>query len=384
MKKIILVPDSFKGTMSSFYICSVMKKACLDIFPEAQVISLPVADGGEGTVDAFLEAVGGIKKEVKVENPFFEKIKTYYGILANEKDTEHKTAVIETALCAGLPLAEGRLNPSITTTYGVGTIIKDALANGCTKIILGLGGSATNDGGCGLLSALGLKFFNFENQEFIPTGGTLKNIARIDVSNLNPALKHCSITVMCDIDNPLYGETGAAYVFAPQKGADPNCVRELDEGLRHFAQAAKAATGKDCAFAKGTGAAGGMGYGALVFLAANLQMGIETVLDTVHFDKALSDADFVFTGEGKLDSQSVRGKVIAGVGRRARQKSVPVIAVVGDAAATEAEMYAAGLSAVFSINRLAVPYSEAKKTASADLAYTMHNILRLLKLNRTR
>ncbi len=380
MKKILLIPDSFKGTMSSSQICTLMKKAIGEIFPQADAVSIPVADGGEGSVDAFLEAVGGVKKTVQVKNPFFEEMKSFYGILNCTEFNSEKTAIIEMAACAGLPLALGRFNPAETTTYGVGQLIEDALKNGCKKIIIGLGGSATNDGGCGAAAALGVCFFDKDGKSFVPVGGTLKDIKGIDISGLNPLLKETELTTMYDIDNPLYGRTGAAYIYAPQKGADEAMVKELDEGLKHLAEVVRQDLGVDIASLPGAGAAGGMGYGTIAFLGSKLKPGIETVLDTVQFDKQLEDADCVFTGEGKLDSQSLLGKVVVGVARRAKKKKVPVIAVVGDAESGVDSAYMEGITAVFSINRLAVPFSQAKTTAEADLFATMKDILRLMQV----
>lgn len=383
MKNILLIPDSFKGTMSSARICTLMTSAIKEIFPEAQTVSIPAADGGEGTIDAFLEAIGGTKKTLKVKNLFFEEMEGFYAVLENADSDIQKTAVIEMAACAGLPLALGRLKPSLTTTYGAGELIADALEKGCTNIIIGLGGSATNDGGCGAAAALGVKFFDKEGKSFIPVGGTLKNIESIDTAGLNPLVKKASFTTICDIDNPLFGKNGAAYIFAPQKGADPKTVEELDKGLRHLAQVAGKTEGitSGCEAAQicGAGAAGGMGYGTLIFLGSELKMGIEIVLDTVDFDKKLKEASLVFTGEGKLDSQSLRGKVIAGVAKRAKKKNVPVIALVGDTENGIDPIYDMGVSAVFSINRRAVPFTQAQKTAEIDLVSTMKDILRLIK-----
>ncbi|PIE98942.1 MAG: glycerate kinase [Treponema sp.] len=384
MKKILLIPDSFKGTMSSAEVCALMEEAVSDILADTQTVSIPVADGGEGSVEAFLEFLGGEKKMLQVKNPFFEEIESFYGILNTEKSKFPKTAVIEMAACAGLPLAFGRLDPSLTTTYGVGQLIEDALKNGCENIILGLGGSATNDGGCGAAVALGVRFFDKSGKSFVPVGGTLKDICNIDISGLNPLLKEAKVTTMCDIDNPLFGKNGAAYIFAPQKGANPAMVEELDKGLKHLASIVEKCLGadlnSDTAKIAGTGAAGGMGYGNLIFFGSELKMGIETVLDTVQFDRQLEDASFVFTGEGKLDSQSLRGKVVVGVARRAKKKGVPVIAIVGDAENKTDDVYKCGVNSVFSINRLAVPFSEAKKTAKEDLLYTMKDVLRLIKI----
>ncbi len=380
MKKILLIPDSFKGTMSSQEICEIMKKAINNHFPSAEVVSIPVADGGEGSVDAFLEALGGDKITCAVNNPFFENMEGFYGVLPKTSEAPNeKTAVIEMAACAGLPLVSDRLNPLKTTTYGVGELMAHALENGCNHIIMGLGGSSTNDGGCGAASALGVKFFDKEGKEFTPTGGTMINIEKIDVSGLNPAVKNCKITTMCDIDNPLYGETGAAYVFGPQKGATPEIVKELDAGLKHLAEIVKKDLGLDNATVPGTGAAGGMGFGMLCLLGSELKMGIETVLDTVHFDKQLEGADYVFSGEGKIDTQSLRGKVVIGVGNRTKKAGVKLISIVGDIGDNIQEAYDLGVTAIFSINRVCVPFSEAKLRAKSDLELTMDNVVRFIK-----
>ena len=380
MKKILLIPDSFKGTMSSARICSIMQKAVREIFPGCEALSIPVADGGEGSVDAFLEALGGTKKYVCVKNPFFEDMESFYGILnAADAGSEGKTAVIEMASCAGLPLASGRLNPALATTYGAGQLIEDALKNGCTNVIVGLGGSATNDAGCGAAAALGVQFFDGAGKSFVPVGGTLKDICRIDVSGLNPLLKRTRITAMCDIDNPLYGENGAAYIFGPQKGADEKAVKRLDAGLRRLAEIVERDLHKDASLMPGAGAAGGMGYGMNVFFGSKLQMGIETVLDTVKFDELVKDADCVFSGEGKIDTQSLRGKVVIGIARRTKKAGVPLIAVVGDIGDDIEAAYDTGVSAVFSINRVAVDYARAKPRAKSDLALTVENIMRFIE-----
>jgi glycerate kinase len=254
VKKIVLIPDSFKGTMSSMEICTIMKETVLSHFPECGVLSIPVADGGEGSVDCFLNAVGGEKLSVRAAGPFFGEMDTFYGIVDGGK-----TAVVEMAACAGLPLAGENRNPMMTTSFGVGQIITSALERGCRKIILGLGGSSTNDAGCGAAAALGAKFLDKNGTEFIPVGGTLREIALIDLSGLHPALPEAELICMCDIDNPLYGENGAAFVFAPQKGADADMVRLLDEGLRHFAGMARGCLGKEVGTLPGGGAAGGDG-----------------------------------------------------------------------------------------------------------------------------
>lgn len=372
VKKAILIPDSFKGTLSSAEICCIMSRAVLRHFPGCDVRSIPVADGGEGSVDAFLTALGGEKIYAQVSGPYFEPMHAFYGLIGD-------TAVIEMAACAGLPLVGENKNPSLTSTYGVGELMAHALAKGAKKIIMGLGGSATNDGGCGAAAALGVKFINAAGESFIPVGGTLRNIAAIDMSGLAPELKKAEIITMCDIDNPMYGEKGAAYIFAPQKGADESMVRELDEGLRHLGEVIKQNLGLDLTAIPGGGAAGAMGAGMAAFFGSRLQMGIETVLDTAGFDALVDDADCIFTGEGKIDSQSLRGKVVIGVARRAKKLGVPVIAVVGGAELELDAAYEEGVSAVFTINRLPMDLKESAKYSAVNLDFVMDNILRLLK-----
>lgn len=377
MEKILLVPDSFKGTLSSRQVCQVMAGQLRRFFPQAQVKSIPVADGGEGSVEAFLAAAGGERRTRTVTGPFGEPVEAFYGILG-----DGRTAVIEMAACAGLPLAEGRLNPERATTYGVGELLLAAKEAGCTKAILGLGGSCTNDGGAGAAAALGAKFTRADGTAFIPTGGTLGEIAALDVSPVAQALQGMELTAMCDIDNPLYGEAGAAAVFAPQKGADAAMVARLDAGLRHLGQVAARCLGRDFSHLPGAGAAGGLGFGMAAFCGAQLRMGIDAVLDAVGFDSLLPGTDVVFTGEGKIDSQSARGKVVSGVAARCRKAGVPVVAVVGQIGQGFEEMYQQGLTAVFSINRAAQPFAESRFHAGENLALTMENIARLLAAGR--
>ena len=377
MEKILLVPDSFKGTLSSRQVCQVMAGQLRRFFPQAQVKSIPVADGGEGSVEAFLAAAGGERRTRTVTGPFGELVEAFYGILG-----DGRTAVIEMAACAGLPLAEGRLNPERATTYGVGELLLAAKEAGCTKAILGLGGSCTNDGGVGAAAALGAKFTRADGAAFIPTGGTLGEIAALDVSPVAQALQGMELTAMCDIDNPLYGEAGAAAVFAPQKGADAAMVARLDAGLRHLGQVSARCLGRDFSHLPGAGAAGGLGFGMAAFCGAQLRMGIDAVLDAVGFDSLLPGTDMVFTGEGKIDSQSARGKVVSGVAARCRKAGVPVVAVVGQIGQGFEEMYQQGLTAVFSINRAAQPFAESRFHAGENLALTMENIARLLAASR--
>ncbi|SHN68603.1 glycerate kinase [Desulfovibrio litoralis] len=373
MRKVILIPDSFKGTMSSCEICSIMEQAIHRHLPGVKVVSIPVADGGEGSVDCFLSAVGGIKQNVKVKDPYFKEIDSFYGLLPDG------TAIVEMAACAGLPLVENNKSATKTTTYGVGQLIAHAAQAGCKRIIIGLGGSATNDGGTGAAAALGVKFKNSKGESFVPVGGTLKDIVHIDVSGLLPKLKEIELVAMCDIDNPLCGIHGAAHVFGPQKGADPETVKLLDAGLLNLAKVVKVDLGKDICDLAGAGAAGGMGGGMVAFLGAKLQMGIETILDTVGFDELLKDADLVFSGEGKIDFQSLRGKVVIGVARRTKKAGVPLIAVVGDIGDNIEAAYNEGISGIFSINRVAVPFDESKNRSKDDLRLTIDNIIRFIQ-----
>lgn len=373
--KFVLIPDSFKGTLSSVQICKITAAKIREHFPDSKILEIPVADGGEGSVDAFLLAVGGEKIKVKVKNPYFEDMDSYFGLIDGGK-----TAVVEMASCAGLPLVENRKDPRLTTTYGVGQLMLAAAERGVKKIVVGLGGSATNDGGCGAAAAAGAKFYNKEGREFIPTGGTVIDIESIDLEGINKVFKDIEIITMCDIDNPMYGTFGASYVFAPQKGADEKCVEELDKGIENLSRVIAETTGKDISQIPGTGAAGAMGAGMVAFFNAKLQMGIQTVLDTVQFDEKIADADYIFTGEGKLDAQSLRGKVVMGIAQRAQQQEKKVIAVVGGADDKNIkEVYRMGVTAVFPINRLPQDFSVSRQYSAENLSYTMDNILRLLK-----
>ena len=373
MKNILLIPDSFKGTMSSEEICSIMDKAIKTHYPDAEVKQIPVADGGEGSVDAFLQALGGEKRSLTVQGPFGKPMESFYGVVKGN------TAIIEMAACAGLPLVGDELHPERTTTYGVGELILAAAKSGCKEIIVGLGGSATNDAGCGAAAACGVLFKDEKGKAFIPTGGTLHQVASIDCSGLDKALQNISITTMCDIDNPFYGTKGAAYIFGPQKGADAEMVKILDANLESLAKVISKDCKLDVQAIPGSGAAGGMGGGMAAFFGSALQMGIETVLDTVNFGKLLETADMVLTGEGKIDSQSLRGKVVIGVARRAKKANVPVLAVVGDISDDVEGAYDEGVSGIFSINRLAVDFKIAKKRAHKDMAMTIDNLMRFTK-----
>lgn len=374
MRKYVVIPDSFKGCLSSGEICDIIAREIRCRDPEARVCALPVADGGEGTVDAFLGALGGEKIAVPCRDPYGRPLTAHYGLFP-----DGKTAVIEMAAAAGLPLVGEDRRVADTTTYGVGQLIAHALKRGAERIILGLGGSATNDGGCGAAAALGVEFLDAEGKAFVPVGGTLCRLAHIRTDGLLPALRQAEVIAMCDIDNPLCGESGAAAVFAPQKGADAATVRMLDEGLAHLAAVIEKDLGCSLLTLPGGGAAGGFGAGSVAFLGARLQMGIEAVLDLTDFDRLAADAYLVITGEGRLDSQSLRGKVVVGVARRARALGVPVVALVGSSETDIAAAYDAGVTAVFPINPAPTTLSEALAHARTHLAFTAENVLRFAR-----
>ncbi|MGI6079740.1 MAG: glycerate kinase [Candidatus Avilachnospira sp.] len=372
MKKCLVISDSFKGTLSSVKICSLAEKSIKKIFPSCEVISIPVADGGEGTVDSFLSILKGEKISIDVKGPFFEDVHAYYGMFG-------KKAVIEMAQAAGLPLVEGRPDPLRASTYGVGQMIDDAVKRGAKEIVIGLGGSATNDGGCGCAAALGAVFKDKEGKEFVPVGGNLDLIAEIDISKAERKLSGIKISAMCDIDNPLYGKEGAAYVFGPQKGADEKTVELLDKNLAALSESIKRCLGKDVSGIPGSGAAGGMGGGISAFLGAELKPGIEAVLDMVCFCEKAPGADLIITGEGRLDTQTLRGKVISGVAKRAAELGVPVVAIVGAAEEGIDEIYDMGVSAVFPINRKPMPFSESKYKSEEFYESTLEDVLRLIR-----
>lgn len=359
MKKCIVISDSFKGSLPSRDICAIARERIPLFFPACEVRALSVADGGEGTVDCFLDSCGGERVLVSgVQNPYGEPIDAAYGLLPDG------TAVVEMAAAAGLPLVAGRKNPCVTTTYGVGQLIADALARGARRIVLGLGGSATNDGGCGCAAALGVRFTDAGGTSFVPVGATLDRIAHIDASAVRERLHGVRVIAMCDITNPTHGHSGAACIFAPQKGADEAAVRELNASV---------------AMLPGAGAAGAFGAGCVALLGAELRRGIEVVLDVVGFDALLTDADLVITGEGRIDAQSTHGKVVGGVARRAHARGVPVFAIVGDVGDDAYGAYDAGVSAIFSINRLAVPRDEAKARSHIDYTHTLDDLLRCIR-----
>lgn len=341
---IVIAVDSFKGSLSSRQVGEAIDEGIHKVFPDATTFILPMADGGEGTVEALVQARQGRILRTKVTSPIGEQIESFLGELPE------KTFVLEMAAASGLPLVPPeKRNPLVTTTKGTGELIIEAMNQGARHIILGIGGSATNDGGAGMAKALGVKFLDEEGKELPPGGGALGRLARIDVSQMDPRLKSTAITVMCDVDNPLCGIRGASSVFGPQKGATPEMVKVLDSNLEHYAKIIKDQLNVDLKDIPGSGAAGGLGAGLLAFTNAALKSGIETVLDTVKFDQMLEGADLVITGEGRIDSQSLFGKVPMGVAMRAVRHAKPVLAIVGSIGPGAEALYGHGISSIVSI-----------------------------------
>lgn len=373
MKKCVVVSDSFKGTVPSREICAIAQRVIPRHFPACEVVCIPVADGGEGTVDCFIQAMGAQRVEVTVTNALGEKSAAAYARL-------DELAIIEMAAAAGLPQVGARRCPGTATTYGVGELIVHAVGSGCKRILLGLGGSATNDGGCGCAAALGVGFLDADGQSFIPVGDTLGRIGRIDTAKAEELLHGVELTIMCDVTNPLYGATGAAYVFAPQKGADAEKVKRLDAGLRHFGDVIRSQLGIDVSAMPGAGAAGGMGAGCVALLGGIIQSGIDAVLDVTGFDRQLEGADLVITGEGRIDSQSADGKVISGVARRTRTKGIPLIAIAGGIADSAGAVYDIGVSAMFSTDRAALPVDMLGARSPDDYEATLNDIMSLIAI----
>ena len=372
INKVVVVSDSFKGTISSSRICEIARESIGKFFPECQVCTIPVADGGEGTVACFVEAAGAEPIPVTVSGPYGEPVQAFYGKMG-------KKAVVEMAAAAGLPMVGDRKNPELTTSYGVGELIRQAVDNGCNEILLGLGGSATTDGGCGCAAALGVEFLDEAGKSFVPVGQSLKKICQVDDRVARERLRDVQITIMSDVDNPLYGPRGAAYIFGPQKGADQAMVRRLDEGLRYLDDVIFQKYGSCTNEIPGAGAAGGMGAGCVAFLGASIKSGIDAILELVEFDRYLDGADMVLTGEGRIDAQSVRGKLISGIARRTSSARVPLVAVVGCIGDDASEAYDMGVTAMFSIDRNATAFENFAHRSEEFYRRTLEDILRLLR-----
>ena len=371
MKKIVIASDSFKGSLSSKEVAKTSAEAIKEVFPDCEVVCLEIADGGEGTVDALCQALGGTIISVPVHGPLGDIINAEYAIV--ETTEEGLTAVIEMSRASGLPLVPPELrNPMETSTYGTGELIADAVERGCRHFLVGIGGSATNDGGIGALSALGWRFLDSKGEKLHPAGASMNKIYRIDDTGKNPLLKDCSFRVACDVDTPFCGPDGAAYVFAPQKGAGPEMVKDLDRGLESFASVIKESTGSDVRDMAGAGAAGGLGGGMKAFLGADLLPGAEMVLEAIGFDTIVKGADLVITGEGRMDSQTRKGKAPYCVLRHATSLGIPTVAVAGSISDSDA-LKDLGFKAILPINPPGLPLEVAMKQETASR--NLHNTL---------
>ena len=381
MKTVIAI-DSFKGSLSSVELSRHITIGIKNVYPDAHIISLPIADGGEGTVEALVLGTGGKVVECVVNDPLMRPLKAKYGILGNGK-----TAVIEMAEASGLTLlGEKERDPLKTTTYGTGELIKDALSRGCREFIVGIGGSATNDLGMGMMKAFGVSFKDENGDELPGTGGSMEKVARIDTTNILSELKECRFTIACDVDNPLYGKHGAAYVYSRQKGADEKTIKQLDKGLRKLSDIIRKELGKDVAGIPGAGAAGGLGGAFVAFVDGELRSGIDIVLKALDFEKKAEDADVVITGEGRIDGQSVMGKAPTGVSKICKEKGIPVIAFAGSLADDATAVHAHGITSLFSIMNYPMQLEEAMnpETASKLIRKNTEEVFRLIKAFRDR
>lgn len=369
MKKIVVASDSFKGSVASAEVAECAERAIHKVFPDCEVVKIPVGDGGEGTVETLITAMQGKTVGCVVHDPLMRPVEVTYGISGDQK-----TAVIEMAAASGLTLVPvSERNPLVTSTYGTGEMIKDALSWGCRHFLIGIGGSATNDAGMGMLQALGFRFLDKDGQALGLGGEMLGRVWSIDDSGVLPSLREASFTVACDVSNPFYGEQGAAYVFARQKGADEQMIRLLDNGLRNFAAVVKKTGRRAIDTLAGAGAAGGLGGGFVAFLHAVLKPGIQMVLDALHFEERIQGADLIITGEGKLDKQTCMGKTPFGVLQAGLKQAIPVIVLGGSVEETEA-LNKAGFLAVLPL----LPYPVSLEQAM-DKGFTRHNIMRVLE-----
>lgn len=374
--KIVIAPDSFKESLTALQVAQAIEIGFKKIFPDAEYIKVPMADGGEGTVQSLIDAWQGQSMVTEVTAPLGNKVLAEWGLSA-----DRKTAIIEMAAASGLHLvAENERNPLITGSYGTGELIKAALNFGVEKIILGIGGSATNDAGVGMLQALGAAFLDDEGKPLVAGGAALKRLSKIDLSALDPRLATTQIEVACDVDNPLCGERGASAVFGPQKGATAAMIKELDAALSLFSQKVKQQLNKDIANIAGAGAAGGMGAGLQLLPKCRLKSGVDIILEATHLSKVMADADLVITGEGRMDSQTVYGKTPVGVAKTAKRFHKPVIAIVGCLRADYEVVYDAGIDAVFPIIRNLASLSDTLAQGRENLISTAQNVARTLKL----
>lgn len=375
MKKIIIIPDSFKGSASSFEICNYIEKGILKVIKDADIIKIPVADGGEGTVESILYAAGGNIKKINVKNPEGKIIEAKYGIIDKEK------AVIEMAEASGLTLVDNKTrNPLKYSTYGTGEFIKDAINNNNIKeILIGIGGSATNDCGIGMANALGYKFLDKDNNELEAIAENMIKVADIDDSNVDKRIFDIKITAACDVKNPLYGKNGATAVYGKQKGVTEETFDILDDGLKNIAKIIKEKFGKEIDYIEGAGAAGGLGGGLVAFCNAQLKSGIDAVLDIIDFEKKIKDASLIITGEGAIDGQTKEGKVPVGVAKRAG--NIPVIAIVGEIREGAEIVYDLGIKSIMPLCTKAMTLEESISNTSVLVENAVERALRFINID---
>ncbi len=373
--RIVIAPDSYKGSVSALDVADAMERGILQVFPAADVRKTPIADGGEGTVEALLAATGGQRRYTEVCGPLGEKVSALWGVLG-----DGQTAVIEMASASGLPLLpRDKRNPLKATSYGTGELMRAALDAGLRRIIIGIGGSACNDGGAGMARALGARLTSETGEELPEGGAALIGLKAIDLTQLDPRLQETTITVACDVDNPLCGARGASAVFGPQKGATPEMVAQLDRALGHFARCAQQATGRDVADRPGAGAAGGLGAGLLFFTTAVLKPGVDIILDAVGFSALVKDAAFVITGEGRTDFQTAFGKAPVGVAKAAKRFAVPVFCISGGLGEGADDVLAEGIDAVMSICDRPLSLDECMSSGALLIESASARLCRIIK-----
>lgn len=374
MTKYVVAPDSFKESMTAKEVCDAMEKGIKKADSAAEVIKVPMADGGEGTVDSLVDATHGQRVIVEVTGPLGNKISAYYGILGNGT-----TAVIEMAKASGLEIVEKKKrNPMITTTFGTGELIRDALDHNVKEIIIGLGGSSTNDGGSGMAQALGAKLLDQNNHQISFGGGNLDKLDKIDISNLDSRLQDVKIILASDVTNPLIGKDGASRVFGPQKGATPEMVEKLENNLQYYAKIVKRDLNKEVALVSGAGAAGGLGAGLMAFTTCEMRRGVDLAIEVTKLEEKIRDADYVFTGEGGTDFQTKFGKTPYGVAKLGKKYHKPVISLAGYLGEGIDSLYSEGFTAIFGIIPGACDLSTALKSGPSNVARTTENIVRLL------
>ena len=374
--KIVIAPDSFKESLTALHVCEAVEKGIKAHFPDVEISKVPMADGGEGTVQSLVDATGGDIIQARVTGPLGKEVEAFYGILG-----DGNTAVIEMAAASGLHhVSVDKRNPLITTTRGTGELILKALDHKVKHIIIGIGGSATNDGGAGMAKALGAKLLDANGAEIKEGGGSLAQLASIDLTNLDSRLAEVKVEVACDVDNPLTGETGASAVFGPQKGATPDMVKQLDRNLAHYAAIVGKEMGIHIQSIPGAGAAGGLGGGLLAFLSAELKPGVDIVIKATELESYIKNADLVITGEGRIDGQTIYGKTPIGVAKTAKKHSVPVIAIAGSIGAGSEAVYEHGISSLFSVVPGAVTLQEALEKADENIERTAKNVASVISL----